>query len=156
MKSGGLGNIPVLQLLVVDSDCTSAQFMPNNRQDSPLIETEASIKPIKVVGTRIKLELRRYEAHAYPATSVTNPPPTTKTGSVRMVPNESMASTTSSMVWTLARSLNANQIRVTHVHSLVELSSVDDLPGNLDLVVVEILLDLVLVDGVNDWLLAQL
>ena len=64
-----------------------------------MIDTLASIKPIKVVGTRIKFEDRRYEAQAYPATSVTNPPPTTRTGSVLIVPKESMASTISSMVW---------------------------------------------------------
>jgi len=67
-------------------------------KDSPLILTLASIKPIKVVGTRMKLELRRYDAHAYPATSVHRPPPTTSRGSVLTVPNESMASTISSMV----------------------------------------------------------
>jgi hypothetical protein len=44
--------------------------------------------------------------------------------------------------------------RLTYVHGLVELSSVDDLPCDLDFVVVEVLLDLILVDGVNDWLLA--
>jgi hypothetical protein len=43
---------------------------------------------------------------------------------------------------------------LTYVHGLVELSSVDDLPCDFDLVVVEVLLDLVFVDGVNDWLLA--
>jgi hypothetical protein len=45
---------------------------------------------------------------------------------------------------------------MTYVHGLVELSSVDDLPCDFDLVVVEILLDLVFVDGVNDCLLARL
>jgi hypothetical protein len=44
---------------------------------------------------------------------------------------------------------------MTYVHCLVELSSVDDLPCNFDLVVVEVLLDLVFVDGVNDCLLAR-
>ena len=43
---------------------------------------------------------------------------------------------------------------MTYVHGLVELSSVDDLPCDLDLVVVEVLLDLIFVDGVNDWLSA--
>jgi hypothetical protein len=43
---------------------------------------------------------------------------------------------------------------MTYVHCLVELSSVDDLPCNFDLVVVEVFLDLVFVDGVNDCLLA--
>ena len=36
----------------------------------------------------------------------------------------------------------------------MELSSVNDLPCDFDLVVIEVLLDLILVDGVNDWLLA--
>jgi len=40
--------------------------------------------------------------------------------------------------------------RKTHVHVLVELSTVDDLPGNLDVVVVKVLLDLILVDGLDD------
>ena len=39
---------------------------------------------------------------------------------------------------------------LTYVHGLVELSSIDDLPCDVNLVVVEVLLDLVLVDGVND------
>jgi hypothetical protein len=38
----------------------------------------------------------------------------------------------------------------THVHVLVELSALDDLPSDLDVVVVKVLLNLVLVDGVND------
>lgn len=67
-----------------------------------LMLTEASIRPIKVVGMRTKLVERRYEAQAYypsfkrrsairvivggmsgrtPQTSVTRPPPMTRTGS---------------------------------------------------------------------------
>jgi hypothetical protein len=45
--------------------------------------------------------------------------------------------------------------QITHVHVLVELSTVDDLPGDLDVVMVKVLLDLVLVDGVNDWRLVK-
>jgi hypothetical protein len=41
-------------------------------------------------------------------------------------------------------------LTITYVHVLVELSTVDDLPGDLDLVVIKVFLDLVLVDGVND------
>ena len=44
---------------------------------------------------------------------------------------------------------------MTYVHGLVELSSVDDLPCDFDLVVIEVLLDLILVDRVYDWLLAS-
>lgn len=40
----------------------------------------------------------------------------------------------------------------THVHGLVDLSAVDDLPSDLDVVGIEVGLDLVLVDGVDDWL----
>jgi hypothetical protein len=40
---------------------------------------------------------------------------------------------------------------MTYVHGLVEFSSVDDLPGDINLVVVKVGLDLVLVDRVNDW-----
>jgi hypothetical protein len=39
---------------------------------------------------------------------------------------------------------------VTHVHGLVHLSAVDDLPGDLDIVVSKVFLDLILVDGVDD------
>jgi hypothetical protein len=38
----------------------------------------------------------------------------------------------------------------THVHGLVELSTVDDLPSDFNVVVVKVLLDLVLVDRVDD------
>lgn len=38
----------------------------------------------------------------------------------------------------------------THVHGLVELSTVDDLPSDLNVVVVKVLLDLILVDRVDD------
>ena len=39
----------------------------------------------------------------------------------------------------------------THVHGLVDLTALDDLPGDLDVVVVKVGLDLVLVDRVDDW-----
>jgi hypothetical protein len=38
----------------------------------------------------------------------------------------------------------------THVHGLVELTAVNNLPGDGDVVVLEVGLDLVLVDGMND------
>jgi hypothetical protein len=42
----------------------------------------------------------------------------------------------------------------TYVHGFVELSTLDDLPGDLDVVVIEVLLDLVLVDWLDNWKLA--
>lgn len=45
--------------------------------------------------------------------------------------------------------LTPPQLR-THVHGLVQLPAVDDLPRDVDVVVVEVGLDLVFVDGVDD------
>jgi len=128
------------------------------------MDTLASIKPIKVVGIRIKLEVRLYEAQAKPATSVTIPPPITPgtlvcdleiacwtltdwlcpddSEVVHGVNNDVESLTISSRV--------ADCVQITHVHVLVELSTVDDLPGYLDVVVVKVLLDLILVDGLDD------
>ena len=88
------------------------------KKNAPLMETDASMRPIRVVGTRIKFVVRRYEAQAYPVTSVHKPPPTTRTGykarcegtgrdfhaasstrtSLRMMPKLLIASTMDSMV----------------------------------------------------------
>ena len=48
----------------------SGSRYPINNERVPLIETEASMRPMRVVGTRIKLVVRLYDAHAYPVTSV--------------------------------------------------------------------------------------
>lgn len=71
----------------------------------------------------------------------------TRVGSVRTVPNESMASTMSSMVWDQCRS---RIVLSAHIHGLVDLSTFDHLPGDLNVVVVKVLLNLILVNRVDD------
>lgn len=43
----------------------------------------------------------------------------------------------------------------TYVHGLVQLSTINDLPGDGNIVVLEVGLDLVLVDGVDDWIVSS-
>lgn len=40
----------------------------------------------------------------------------------------------------------------THVHGLVHFTTLDNLPGDFDIVVIKVRLDLVLVDGMDDWI----
>ena len=55
-----IGTKAILEFTMVDADCDEVQvyWLDSAAYDTPLIETDASMSPIRVVGTRMKFVVR--------------------------------------------------------------------------------------------------